>query len=114
LVATEAYQSMLEENEKVALSINGVFKRSQAFSAASVLFRMWEDRPFDDIMALSSLSNKALVLYTTRDELHPISVAERIHDALADSSIQELAPRYYENERYTEELREAVATFLKI
>lgn len=113
LEATESYKELLSENEKVALSINGVYKRPQALEAASVLFKMWEDRPFESLSQLEGISNDALVLYTTRDELHPITVAESIANKLPNSSIQELAPRYYDNATYTEQLRTAVTEFLK-
>ncbi|NRA47975.1 MAG: hypothetical protein HRU12_02485 [Phaeodactylibacter sp.] len=112
LEALGAYQELLDENEKVALSINGVFKRPQALEAASVLYKMWEDRPFESLESLTALQNDALVLYTTRDELHPIEVAEKIHAALPKSSIKELAPRYYENVTYTDQLRSAILEFL--
>ena len=112
LKATSVYQDLLEQNEKVALSINGVFKRPQALEAATVLYKMWEDRPFDALDKLATIDKEALVLYTTRDELHPISVAESIHQQLQNSSIVELPPRYYENEAYTEVLRKAVTEFL--
>ena len=108
------YQSLLGENEKVAKSINGVFGRPQALDAASVLCAMWQDRPFAHLEDLNSVTNEALVLYTTRDELHPIEVAEAIHHALPNSSMAELAPRYYDNARYTAELREAVLQFLNL
>ena len=108
-----AYQQLLKENEKVALSINGVFGRPQAEQAASVLFKMWQDRPFASLDAFKSIANEALVLFTTRDELHPIAVAEAIHAALPQSKgMKELAPRYYENATYTEQLRAALTEFL--
>lgn len=108
-----AYQGLLKENEKVARSINGVFGRPQAEPAASVLFKMWQDRPFTSLEALKTLENEALVLFTTRDELHPIAVAEAIHAALPQSKgMKELAPRYYENATYTEQLRAALTEFL--
>lgn len=112
LVQTESYQALLKENEKVALSINGVFKRPQAEEAASVLYKMWQDRPFDSIDQLKCITNEALVLYTTRDELHPIEIAEKIANALENSQIAELAPRYYDNATYTSELRAALVQFL--
>lgn len=112
LEAQVSYNELLKENEKVALSVNGVFRRPQALEAASVLYKMWQDKPFDSIEELNVIKNKALVLYTTRDELHPISVAEKIAEALAESEIKELAPRYYDNATYTEELRTAVSEFL--
>jgi len=74
---------------------------------------MWQDKPFNTLTELESVQNDALVLYTTRDELHPISVAEAIQQALPNSQdLTELAPRYYDNATYTEQLREAVSHFL--
>ena len=115
LEALQAYQDLLESNDKVALSINGVYKRPQALEAASVLYKMWQDRPFDALEKLSSVSNEALVLYTTRDDLHPVAVAEAIHGALpASRGLKELAPRYYDNALYTEQLRAEVQHFIKL
>lgn len=112
LEETAPYKELLASNEKVALSINGVFKRPQALEAAPVLYKMWQDRPFSSLLLLEKLTNKALVLYTTRDDLHPISVAEGIANALSDSELKELAPRYYDNAKYNEQLRAEVTQFL--
>jgi len=112
LESTSAYKELIEENEKVALSINGVFKRPQAHQAATVLYKMWQDRPFDDLAKLKQIDKDALVLYTTRDELHPIAIAEAIHEQLPKSSIAELPPRYYDNAAYTDALRKVVTEFL--
>lgn len=113
LEAMTAYQELLKENEKVALSINGVFGRPQADSAASVLYKMWQDRPFESVEKLKSIQNDVLVLFTTRDELHPIAVAEAIHNALPHSKeMKELAPRYYDNATYTAQLCAAITEFL--
>ncbi|MDB9741979.1 alpha/beta hydrolase [Akkermansiaceae bacterium] len=112
LEETEAYKDLLKLNEKVALSINGVYKRPQALEAASVLYKMWQDRPFASMEALKSLENQALVLYTTRDELHPVGIAEQIAESLPNSKIKELAPRYYDNATYTEQLRSVVSQFI--
>ena len=113
LEATAAYQALLTTNEKVAHSINGVYKRPQALEAAAVLYKMWQDRPFDSLEDLQSISNEALVLYTTRDDLHPVAVAEGIHEKLSRSSIAELPPRYYDNAAYGEALLKNITAFLK-
>jgi pimeloyl-ACP methyl ester carboxylesterase len=113
LEASDSYKKLLSENEKVALSINGVFHRPQASEAASVLYKMWQDKPFPSLESLKKIDKEALVLYTTRDELHPVSVAEAIFEALPKArAMKELAPRYYENALYTKQLREAIIEFL--
>ena len=107
------YQTLLTENEKVALSINGVFKRPQALTAASVLYRMWEDSPFPNIESLTKIPHPIITLWTTRDELHPFNTAEKIANALPNNqSLTELPPRYYDPSTYTVALRESVIGFL--
>lgn len=112
LEETALYKELLASNEKVALSINGVFKRPQSLEAAPVLYKMWQDRPFASLSMLANVTNKALVLFTTRDDLHPVSVAEGITHALPHSELKELAPRYYDNATYNQQLRAEVTHFL--
>jgi len=112
LEALPTYQGLLNANHKVALSINGVFKRPQATNAANVLFKMWESRPFESLASLQTINKEALVLYTTRDDLHPIAVAEAIDTALPNSRSAELPPRYYDSAAYGKALCEKLAIFL--
>ncbi len=107
------YKSLYAEVPKVAESIRGLFKRPSHFSHTAVLFKMWEDSPFSSLGDLSKISQEALVLYTTRDDLHPIPVAESIARALPNlNKMQELPPRYDEPDEYAISLNKVINEFL--
>ena len=108
----EVYQELLERVPKVALSIDGLFTRPAVFSHTAVLYRMWEDAPFTSVESLSAITNDAIVLHTTRDDLHPISVAETIANQLPNSQTQSLPPRYDDPVNYGLELNKVVGDFL--
>ena len=113
LIAHPDYVSLYEEVPKVAESIRGLFKRPDHFSHTAVLYKMWEDAPFGSLSDLAKIKQDALVLYTTRDNLHPIPVAESIANALPNvRDMQELAPRYDQPEEYGVALNEALNAFL--
>jgi len=113
LISHPDYVSLYAEVPRVAESIRGLFKRPGHVSHTSVLFKMWEDAPFDSLEGLSKIGQDALMLYTTRDNLHPISVAERIGNALPGlKKMQELPPRYDEPDEYAVALNDAVNAFL--
>jgi len=62
--------------------------------------------------SLSEIQHPSLVLSTTRDELHPVSVAETIADRLPNGLQHELPARYDHPLEYGLELNRVVADFL--
>jgi pimeloyl-ACP methyl ester carboxylesterase len=112
LMAHADYRTLYDAVPKVAESIRGLFMRPTHFSHTAVLYKMWEDTPFHSLADLSEVSQETLVLFTTRDDLHPIPVAETIAGALPSlHKIQELPPRYDEPENYTIALNQALNDF---
>ena len=106
------YKELLERVPKVALSLDALFKRPTHFSHTAVLHRMWKDAPFDSLESLASIPNAALVLHTTRDDLHPIPVAEALASELSNCKVMSLAPRYDDPVNYGIELNQAIIEFL--
>ena len=113
LEADRSFQILKKSNLAVALSIASLFQRPQAQSGAAVLYRMWEDCPFDSLDKLTSLKHRALVLYTTLDDLHPISIAKAIAEKLPNVQQAELPPRYLEPLAYEQALVAKIHAFLK-
>ncbi|MGJ8655891.1 MAG: alpha/beta fold hydrolase [Akkermansiaceae bacterium] len=112
LISHPDYLALYAEVPKVAESIRGLFKRPDHLSHTAVLYKMWEDAPFSALENLAQIQHDALVLYTTRDNLHPIPVAESVANALPNlKSMQELPPRYDQSEEYTVALNEALNGF---
>lgn len=107
------YQSLVEENIPVAESITAMLDRPKDDTSTQVLFKMWEDRPFEDLSQLEAITNSTLVLDTTRDELHPQSIAVEIAKALPNSETATLPPRYHEGKAYQEALNAAFNSFLE-
>lgn len=113
LIAHPDYVALHEEVPKVAESIRGLFTRPAHLSHTSVLYKMWEDAPFASLSDLSMIQNDTLLLYTTRDNLHPIPVAESVANALPNvKQSLELPPRYDQPQEYTVALNAAINQFL--
>ncbi len=112
LISHPDYIALHAEVPKVAESIRGLFKRPDHFSHTAVLYKMWEDAPFSSLEDLSKVTHETLVLYTTRDNLHPISVAESIAGALPKlQKMHELPPRYDQPKEYALALNQALNEF---
>ena len=103
------FQDLLATNQPVAQSVLGLYQRTDN----RVLEKMWKDCPFSSLEKLKNVSNLALVLDSPRDELHPAEVAEKIHDALPNSSLVHLPPRYHEPAAYQTSLNQHLNNFLK-
>lgn len=112
LHANTEYQELLERVPKVALSIDGLFGRPGHFSHTAVLHRMWKDAPFASLDLLKTISNQVLVMYTDRDDLHPIPVAQTIAAQFTNVTTKSLPPRYDDPENYGVELNEVINEFL--
>ncbi len=112
LLENPEYLRLQAKVPKVAASILGLFTRPQYYSHTAVLYKMWQDAPFSDLTELANISNKTLVLHTTRDDLHPISVAETIAGQLPHCQALSLPPRYDNPENYTIQLNQELSQFL--
>lgn len=106
------YKELAERLPKVAMSIDGLFARDKIYSHTAVLYRMWQDAPFPSLTSLSKIENQTLVLHTTRDELHPVSVAETIAQQILHCQTRSLPPRYDNPIEYALELNRSIAEFL--
>ena len=107
--ADPAFQTLLAENPPVANSVLALYDRSDN----TVLEKMWNDCPFSSMEALAGIEQEALVLDSPRDDLHPETVAEKIHQALKNSTLDHLAARYHEPKIYQEQLNQKINNFLK-
>ncbi|MBK1830849.1 alpha/beta hydrolase [Verrucomicrobiaceae bacterium R5-34] len=112
LLADPDFQELDAQNKPVANSIGALFQRPLTPASTAVLYKMWQDAPFSDPEQLSQIGNRALVLTTSRDELHPQSTADVISAHLPDVQTGELPPRYYDGQGYALALNAMVAKFL--
>ena len=106
------YQTLTEQNMPVASSLTALLDRRKDPVSTQVLFQMWKSRPFKSLSDLGRLPNQALVLDTSRDELHPQEVASAVAQALTHSQTLTLPPRYHEGKAYQKALNEALNDFL--
>lgn len=106
------YQDLAENNVPVAESLTRLLDRRKDDASTRVLFKMWQSRPFESLANLSAIQNETLVLDTTRDELHPQEIAQAIANALPNSIIKTLPPRYHEGKKFQAELTEHLNQFL--
>lgn len=107
------FLALQQREPRVAASLLPLFTRPQAYSGASVLYRMYESQPCAALSALQSIGHRVLILDTTHDDLHPQSVAKQIAAHLPQvSSHLTLPPRYREPERYQHTLSHSVVSFL--
>lgn len=112
LLADSDFLELDTKNKPVANSIGVLFERPLTPASTAVLYQMWQNSPFSDLADLATLPNQALVLTTSRDELHPQSTADVIAAHLADVQTAELPPRYHEPEAYDLALTAIVQKFL--
>ncbi len=106
------YRELDQRLPKVAVSLDNLFRRPQIFSHTAVLYRMWQDSPFEDIESLSRIENQSIVLCSPRDELHPIPVAKKIAGKMPNCQLHTLPPRYDKPLEYNAELNRSVVEFL--
>ncbi len=108
----EAYAAMKADNPPAAASVAGLLKRPATPLSLAVLYRMYEDRPFAALSDLAGVSQPALVMSTSLDDLHPESVADQIAQALPHATRAVLPPRYHAPSGYQSALVGAVEAFL--
>jgi len=104
--------ALMNQNPPVADSIMGLFQRPNTPASTSVLYKMWQDAPFDDLAQLTQITAPTLVLTTERDELHPQSTADRISEQIPNCQTVTLPPRYHEGAAYNEALQSEAVRFL--
>ena len=107
------FQQLEQQNKPVADSIAGLFQRPITNVSTAVLYKIWQDSPFSNLSQLSELPNPALVMTTTRDELHPQSAADAIAAYLPNVQTAALPPRYHEPTEYGLALNTIVEKFLQ-
>ena len=108
LLQHETFQEMNNDCPLSAQGLQALLTRPQAKSGAPVLYRMCEDRPFTDLAALASLKQEAIVCGNDRDDLHPVSIANQIKEALPNAHYVHLPERYVVPEAYQRALVQAI------
>ena len=112
LQQAELFRSLSPYATKVKDSILGLFNRPQAHTAADVLYKMWEDRPFENIESLEKIKVPSLVLSSPRDPLHPVSIADLTAKHLKGSISKTLPSRYDEPTVHTQVLVKTIQEFI--
>lgn len=112
LLACPEFQSLDQQNPPVAASIVALFQRPLTAASTAVLYRMWQDAPFEELNQLQNIKQSTLVLTTDRDELHPKSTANQIAAQLPNCRTDNLPARYHDGEAYAECLQSEVIAFL--
>ncbi len=100
------------ENEatypKSAASIKGLLTRPQVETGASVLYKLFDDRPIDYLDTLLGIEIKATVFTNDEDDLHPGSIGRKIFENLPNASLVHLPPRYGDPEKHRQALIEGI------
>ncbi|MBT8036753.1 MAG: alpha/beta hydrolase [Verrucomicrobiae bacterium] len=113
LLADPDFQRLDQKNKPVANSIGGLFQRPVTPASTSVLYKMWQDAPFPSLDELATITHPALVLSTSKDELHPPHTADMIASHLPNLRHQNvLPPRYHEPDAYALALNTIIQKFL--
>ena len=112
LHATAEYPDLALRVPAAAKSLDGLFTRPQAITAAPVLSAMWESRPYQDLADLRAITHPTLTIHTPDDDLHPRAIAEQTHAHLPHSSLHELPARYLQPAEHQSALRQLLTDFL--
>ncbi|MEM8524866.1 MAG: alpha/beta hydrolase [Bacteroidota bacterium] len=107
------YIELEAENKNCALSALWYFQRPQAASSFLILRQFPEETPFQNFEDLKQLTQESLVLACHKDPIHPFEYGITLAEHLPNATFQEVAPRYFEEERYLQESRIAIEGFIK-
>ncbi len=113
----EAFEKITEFRElayalpAAAESLLGVFDASQQKDISFVLKSMVNDAPFA-MKALDKITVPCLIIGNHDDPLHPVNVAEVIHEKIQGSELVIVPSRYTNNQKHTEAVREQVLKFI--
>lgn len=94
-------------------SLLAAFTRADPSLFAELTTRIASDGPKVSGAEVASLKVPTLVLGNDIDLIHPMSLAERVADAIPNAKLIKLTSKALDKAKHTAEFRAAVATFLK-
>ncbi|MEZ5040160.1 MAG: alpha/beta hydrolase [Saprospiraceae bacterium] len=95
-----------------AQSVLGVFAPTQRAEIPLVLENMIKDRPFSDLKALENIHHPCLIIGNEDDPLHPIDMAERIHQCISGSQCVNVISRYVDDAQHGAAVNQLVSKFI--
>ncbi|GJM29305.1 MAG: esterase [Cyclobacteriaceae bacterium] len=101
------------QRSSVAKSILGVFAPEQQAALSQVIERMVNDQPFSKMEELKRISLPCLVLCNEDDPLHPIEMAEIIHQTIPGSVLRKVTSRYIDNDLHRTQVRNSIQEFIQ-
>ena len=106
------FQTIVQILPSAAKSILGQFTRDQGEATETILTRMVNDAPFENLSELHLIRQPAVVIANDDDPLHPLDMGKVIAKELPKAKFQKVTSRYMNNEKHTSEVRKIIASFL--
>lgn len=98
---------------KAADSLLGVFGAHQRPELDKVLVNMVADQPFSNLEDLKKINCPCLIIANDSDPLHPVFMAEAIHDKIPHSQLALVHSKYLDQAQHAKELLELVQKFIQ-
>lgn len=108
----DTFQRIQQNVPNAAKSILGVFAATQRKELPLVLKSMVEDKPFQNLNALSAIKQPCLILANEDDPLHPYEMAVALHNAIPDSRLEKVVSRYVDDQAHRKAVEKAVKLFI--
>ncbi len=95
-----------------AQSLLGPFDTSQREELPRVLEKLVNDKPFNDIKDLKQIDRPCLVIGNNDDPLHPLEMAQKIHQHIRGSEIYNVISRYIDDTKHSDSIKQTVSNFI--
>ena len=109
LFEDKEFQAIKMLYPNAAASIAGQFSRPQAAENYILLEALSADRPFEMFEELTSIQCPSLVIVNKHDPIHPLDFGIKLDQALPNSKLVEVSPRYINRAKHNTEVREELA-----
>lgn len=105
-------RTLQEKLPLAAQSVLGVFDPSQREEISLVLESMVKDHPFDNLSALDHIDIPCLIIGNEDDPLHPLELAEQIHQHIPGSQMHQIISRYLDDVQHGVAINKIVSKFI--
>jgi pimeloyl-ACP methyl ester carboxylesterase len=106
------FQAFQKALPKAAASLLGVFGANQRPELDQVLSSMVADRPFSNMAELEKIQLPCLIIANEADPLHPVFMAEAIHEKIKNSQLELVTSKYLDQAQHQKEVLQLVEKFI--
>lgn len=107
------FQAFQKAVPKAAESLLGVFGAHQRPELDKVLLNMVADQPFASMQDLEKIDCPCLIIANDTDPLHPVFMAEAIHNKIPNSQYELVHSKYLDQVQHQQEVLKLVKKFIQ-